>query len=412
MYRLLSGIRVVEGASFIAGPYCTLLLSQLGAEVIRFDAIGGGADYRRWPLAPGGDSLYWEALNKGKKSVALNLGAAEGRELAVAIITAGENDGGIFVTNYPETGFLSHERLCSVRPDLVTARVLGHANGASAVDYTVNCAIGLPYMTGPQGSEQVPVNHVLPAWDLLAGSTAALSVLAAIEHRKRTGKGQHIRIPLSDIAAATMGNLGQIAEVAVTGRDRPKFGNSLFGAFGRDFACSDGKRVMIVAITSKQWKALISTLELQSEMQALEAELSVSLDSDEGARFLHRERVNPLVEKAVERHSLTELTRRFDASSVCYGIYRTVSEALEQDPAFVRSNPIFSNVAHPSGCNYPTPGFAASFSGESRLEPPPAPRLGQDTEEVLSDLLRIPSAVLADLHDRAVIHFGQPTKPD
>lgn len=403
MYRLLSNVRVVEGASFIAGPYCTLLLSQLGAEVIRFDAIGGGPDYRRWPLGPGGDSFYWEGLNKGKKSVALNLGMAEGRELAIAIVTSEGEGGGIFVTNYPDGGFLSHDSLCNLRPDLVTAHILGHADGRSAVDYTVNCAVGLPYMTGPQGSDRAPVNHVLPAWDLLAGSTAALSVLAAIEYRRRTGRGQHIRVPLSDVASATLGNLGQIAEVAVSGTDRPKFGNSLFGAFGRDFGCADGKRVMIVAITPKQWNALIAALDLESSIRALEAELGISLESDEGARFVHRGRIDAMVEQVVARHTLATLSERFRSSAVCFGVYRTVHEALTEDPSFVEANPIFTSLTHPSGCTYPTPGFAASFSREARRDPSPAPAFGQDTEEVLTTLLRIPSTALASLYDRGVI---------
>lgn len=405
MYGLLSGVRVIEGASFIAGPYCTLLLSQLGAEVIRFDPMGGGPDYRRWPLGPGGDSLYWEGLNKGKKSIALNLGVPEGRELAIAVITAGGGDGGIFVTNYPQAGFLSHDSLCSVRPDLVTARVLGHADGTSAVDYTVNCAVGFPYMTGPEGSDRVPINHVLPAWDLLAGSTAAVSVLAAIEYRRRTGLGQHIRIPLSDVAAATLGNLGQVAEVAISGADRPKFGNSLFGAFGRDFSCADGRRVMIVALTTKQWKALIAALDLEAPIRALEAELGTSLDSDEGSRFLYRDRINAIVEQAVARYPLAALSRQFESSAVCFGVYRTVHEALTEDPSFVEANPIFTTVKHPSGCPYPTPGFPASFSGEIRRDAPAAPALGQDTEEVLTTLLRVPSTTVASLHDRGVIRL-------
>ncbi|MDH2406579.1 CoA transferase [Bradyrhizobium sp. SSUT18] len=405
MYSLLSDVRVVEGASFIAAPYCTLLLSQLGAEVIRFDPIGGGPDYRRWPCGPGGDSFYWEGLNKGKRSVALNLTVPEGRELAVAIVTAGGRDGGIFVTNYPETGFLSHDSLCSVRADLVTARVLGRADGSSAVDYTVNCAVGLPYMTGPQGSDPIPINHVLPAWDLLAGSTAAVSVLAAINYRRQTGRGQHVRIPLSDVAVATLGTLGQIAEVATSGADRPKFGNSLFGAFGRDFSCADGKRVMIVALTSKQWRALIVALDLESSIRALEAELGISLESDEGARFLHRGHIDPIVEQAVARYTLAALSERFGSAAVCFGVYRTVHEALTEDPTFVKANPIFTNVEHPSGFIYPTPGFPASFSGEARRDQSPSPSLGQDTEQVLTTLLRLPSAALASLHDRGVIRL-------
>ena len=129
MYELLRGLRVVEGASFIAGPSCGLHLAQMGADVIRFDQIGGGPDFRRWPLAPNGTSLYWEGLNKGKKSIAIDLGRPEGRELAVALATAPGDDGGVFLTNFPVGGFLSHEALCAKRADLITLRVkIGRAS--------------------------------------------------------------------------------------------------------------------------------------------------------------------------------------------------------------------------------------------------------------------------------------------
>jgi 2-methylfumaryl-CoA isomerase len=85
MYSLLKGMRVIEGASFVAAPSCALHLAQMGAEVIRFDPIGGGPDFNRWPRVPGGGpSLYWEGLQKGKKSIAIDLGRPEGRELATA----------------------------------------------------------------------------------------------------------------------------------------------------------------------------------------------------------------------------------------------------------------------------------------------------------------------------------------
>jgi 2-methylfumaryl-CoA isomerase len=132
MYDLLTGLRVVEGAAFIAGPSCGLHLAQMGAEVIRFDAIGGGPDYRRWPVAPGGDSLYWEGLNKGKKSIAIDLRRPEGRELAVGIATAPGENAGLFLTNYPVKGFLSHEALAARRADIITVRVMGWADGSPA----------------------------------------------------------------------------------------------------------------------------------------------------------------------------------------------------------------------------------------------------------------------------------------
>ena len=106
-YDLLSGLRVVEGASFIAAPSCCLHMLQMGAEVIRFDPIGGGPDHGRWPKAPGGASLYWEGLNKGKKSIALDLGRPEGRELAQQLAAAPGKQGGLFVTK----GFASGDEV-------------------------------------------------------------------------------------------------------------------------------------------------------------------------------------------------------------------------------------------------------------------------------------------------------------
>ncbi|RYI13617.1 MAG: carnitine dehydratase, partial [Acetobacteraceae bacterium] len=165
MFNLLKGMTVVEGAAFIAGPSCGLYLSQMGANVIRFDAIGGGPDSKRWPIGDQGQSLYWEGLNKGKRSIALNLGRPEGRELAQRLATSGD---GLFVTNFPVNGFLSYDALSALRSDLICLRVMGWSDGSPAVDYTVNASVGLPYMTGPADDTR-PVNHVLPAWDLLAG---------------------------------------------------------------------------------------------------------------------------------------------------------------------------------------------------------------------------------------------------
>src|ERR1700743_2722604 len=106
MYDLLKGLRVVEGSAFVAAPTCGLYLAQMGAEVIRFDAIGGGPDFRRWPLADHGARLYWGGRNKGTKSVALNLSNPEGREIAQRLAASGgapgsAQEGAMFVTNFP-----------------------------------------------------------------------------------------------------------------------------------------------------------------------------------------------------------------------------------------------------------------------------------------------------------------------
>src|SRR3989344_5008524 len=263
MYTLLPNLSVIEASTFVASPTAGLYLAQMGAEVIRVDQIGGGPDFRRWPVTTNNDSLYWENLNRAKKSIALDLGRPEGRELLQALVRAT----GQFVTNFPVGGFLSHELLAEGRPDLITVRVMGWADGSPALDYTVNNAVGYPMLTG-NGPE--PVNHVLPAWDLLTGAYAAFALMAAIQRRTATGEGGEVRLPLSDIAIGTVANLGGIAEVMYGGQNRPRLGNAVYGLFGRDFVTRDGERTMIVVVTPCQWANLIAALDLADAVAAIE----------------------------------------------------------------------------------------------------------------------------------------------
>ena len=98
---MLSGLRVIEGSAFVAAPLAGMTLAQQGADVIRFDPIGGGLDYTRWPITADGTSLYWHGLNKGKRSIAVDIRSAPGRELISALICAPGTDAGIFLTNFP-----------------------------------------------------------------------------------------------------------------------------------------------------------------------------------------------------------------------------------------------------------------------------------------------------------------------
>lgn len=402
MYPLLKGLRIVECASFIAAPSCALHLRQLGAEVIRIDPIGGGPDFRRWPVSPGGDSFYWEGLNKGKQSIAVDFSRPEGRRLVADLATAPGADGGILVTNFPKDGFLSHAALQQRRPDLISVRVMGWSDGESAVDYTVNAAIGLPFMTGGADSGDRPVNHVLPAWDLLTGAYAAFVALAAERDRLRTGRGHEVTVPLSDVALAALGNTGQIAEM-LAGGDRPRYGNALFGAFGRDFVTADGERVMAVAITPRQWTGLLAALGLGPAVAQLEARLGVSFARDEGLRFVHREALFPLFEQAVGALQLDALRARFDAQGVCWSPYRTLSRALAEDPRLSLAAPMFDELEHPSGHRYPAPGAAATFAGAAREPGLRAPRLGEHTDDVLARLLSMPPGRIGALHDAGLV---------
>ena len=402
MYDLLRGMRVVEAASFIAAPSCSLHLLQMGAEIIRIDQIGGGPDFKRWPLSPSeAQSLYWEGLNKGKKSIALDLSRPEGRELAVRIITAPGEGAGLFVTNFPASGFLAFDRLHALRRDLVCLRVMGWPDGRQAVDYTVNAAIGLPLITGPAGHDG-PVNHVLPAWDLLAGAYGAFCLLSAERSRRDTGLGREIRLPLSDVAVASMGHLGMLAESQLGPPGRQRFGNDLFGAFGRDFATADGKRLMVVAITPRQWQGLVALLHLTEAVAALELELGVSFAKNEGQRFAHRDRLYSLFEPAFAARASGELGPLLDKAGMCWGPFQTLSEGLRQDPALSTANAMLAEVSHPGG-RYLTPGAAATLLGEARRPSTAAPTLGCDTDEVLAGILGLTSGEIGRLHDRALV---------
>jgi 2-methylfumaryl-CoA isomerase len=402
MYPILNGMRVVECASFIAAPSCALHLRQLGADVIRIDPIGGGMDFGRWPVSTENRSLYWEGLQKGKRSVAIDLSRPQGRQLAVDLITAPGRDAGVFVTNYPQQGFLGHAGLSKLRPDLVTVRVLGWRDGSPAVDYTVNAALGVPFMTGSAANGDEPVNHVVPAWDLITGAYAAFVALAAERHRTRTGQGQEVTVPLSDVALTSLGHMGQVAEVLTRG-DRPRYGNALFGAFGRDFATADGQRVMVVAITGRQWTALVESLALQQETAALEASLGVAFATDEGLRFVHRDALFPLFERAIGPLTLKELRNRFEGKGVLWSTYQTLGAALAQDPHLSVDSPLFSMLDHPSGLRYPAPGAAATFHASERAEAVRAPRLGEHTDEVLAQVLSMSPARIGELHDAKLI---------
>ncbi len=394
MYNLLPGLTVIEASSFVASPTAGLYLAQMGAEVIRVDQIGGGPDFRRWPVTQNGDSLYWENLNRAKKSLALDLGRPEGRELLQALVRAT----GQFVTNFPVKGFLAHDTLAEGRPDLVTVRVMGWADGSPALDYTVNNAVGYPMLTGP-GPD--PVNHVLPAWDLLTGAYAAFALMAALRRRDATGEGGEIRVPLSDVAIGTAANLGGIAEVMHTGTDRPRLGNTVFGLFGRDFTTRDGKRTMIVVVTHRQWANLIAALNLGDAIARVEAERGVSFAHDDGLRFTHRDALFPLFEAAIAARDHADLAAAFDAGGIVHSAYGTMADAV-RDPRLVTENPIFGTADDPSGTRYPAVGAFATLPGEERRPPAPAPRNGQHSEQVLTETLGLSSGEIARLFDAGI----------
>ena len=378
--RPLAGVRVVEISSFVAVPLAGMTLAQLGAEVIRVDPIGGAADYRRWPLTEDGESIYWAGLNKGKRSLAVDMRSDHGQRLVARLIA----ESGVFITNVAGRQWHSYEVLTGMRPDLIHVEVSGRADGGTGVDYTVNAAMGFPLVTGP-AEITTPVNHVLPAWDVTCGIYVALSVATALRHRDATGGGQRISIPLENVALATAGNLSLLTEAMVNGTSRQRIGNAVYGTYGQDFTSSDGVAFMVVALTGRHFRDLTELTKTTEDVAALAQSLGADF-SDEGERYRHRGALSALFAEWFAAHTGEEITAGLSATSVLWERYRTFAETATDDR--VTANPMFTQLDQPRVGRYLAPGLPVSIDGTYPAARP-SPALGDDTAEVLGDWLSL-----------------------
>ena len=407
---ILDGMRIVEGSAFVAMPLGGMTLAQMGADVIRFDPIGGGLDYTRWPVTlDGRHSLFWAGLNKGKRSIAVDFRKPEGQELLSRLICATGEDAGLFITNFPARGWLDYETLRRGREDLIMVNLVGRRDGGSEVDYTVNPQTGLPFVTGPTAFPR-PVNHLLPAWDCIAGQMAAAGLLAAERHRRRSGQGQLVRLALKDVALATLGHLGKIAEVTINDGDRPKDGNYLYGAFGRDFGTLDGKRLMVVGLTRNQWTSLVQATSLGEELELLAKRLRLDF-AKEGDRFRARREIARIFEPWFATRMLAEVRRVFDAENVTWAPYRTVRETIEHDLDCSAQNPMFAMVDQPGIGTYLMPGSPLDFASGQRPPVRRAPMLGEHTDEILLEILGLDEAEVGRLHDAGIVAGPESPSP-
>ena len=402
MNRLLQDLRIVELSAFVAAPLGGMSLAQMGAEVIRIDPIGGGIDLNRWPVTKEGASLYWAGLNKAKRSLALALDKPEGRELARALIAAPGAGGGIVLTNLPPARGLDYASLKAARSDVILLRLTGNRDGSAAVDYTVNAASGFPLVTGAVGRAAAPLNHVLPAWDIAAGLYLAMGLLAAERHRSRSGEGQEVVMALSDVMLAAVGHLGYVGDVEINGAARPAIGNDLYGSFGRDFATADGRRIMVIALTPRQWRALGTATGLADKLATVGELYEVDLNTEAG-RYEAREAIAALLSRWCAARPLDEIAAAFAGTGVLWGPFQDFVELVRHDPRCSAANPLLARVEQPGIGPYLMPGLPLDFGAAPREATAPAPRLGEHTDAVLSEVLGLSSGEIARLHDTGIV---------
>ena len=397
--RPLSGVRVVECAVYIAAPSGGMALARLGAEVIRIDPIGGAPDRGRWPVAPSGQSLYWAGLNQGKRSVVIDLRSDRGREIATELATAPGPDAGILLHNRARRSWLDDASLRRHRPDLVHIVVEGLRDGSPALDYTVNARVGVPYLTGQADGAGV-VNHVLPAWDLLTGATASTALLAALRRRDRTGLGALARISLEDVATAAMADLGWLADAQLTGADRARHGNQLFGTYGDVLTTRDGQPVMVIAMTERQWHALQSATGTTEAFASLASTLGLDLDSEEG-RYEHRALISAVLARWFADQVLDDALEALRRTGALHAAYGSLAQ-LARELARPGTDSVVDLVEHPGIGTVLTASSPVRLS-DVESAAMSAPRLGQHTTEVLSAVLGLSQAEIGRLLQDGVV---------
>jgi 2-methylfumaryl-CoA isomerase len=231
---------------------------------------------------------------------------------------------------------------------------------------------------------------------------AAVGLLAAERHRRNTEEGQLVRIALADVALAMIGNLGKIAEVMINDQDRPKDGNYLYGAFGRDFETLEGQRVMVVALTDSQWKSLVRATGMEPVFGELEKRSGLDL-RQAGNRYRVRREIAKTLEPWFHARMLGEVREIFDKNRVSWSPYRTLRQVVESDPECSTENPMFSMVDQPGIGTYLMPGSPLQFGASPRLAAARAPLLGEHTDEILSTVLELSNSEIANLHDKRIV---------
>jgi 2-methylfumaryl-CoA isomerase len=391
----LSGVVVIEMATFVAGPSAGVALAQLGADVVRIDPLGGAVDINRWPVDAAGNSWYWTSLNRGKRSVTIDTRSDAGRDLVTRMICAPGADRGIFVDNAVGQQWASWPVLSKRRSDLIHVHIEGHRDGRPAVDYTVNAETGVPLITGPAGDDR-PVNHALPAWDLLTGQYVVTAVLAALRQRDRTGAGAEVSIALADVALAAVAGLGWFSEARHAAVDRERQANHIYGSYGAEFATADGQHVMVVALTPRQWSSLVAVTRSTETIRAIETALDVDFTADEAARYRLREAIAAAFEAWFAERNLETITALLDDARVLWAPYRTLRQAAQR-----LGGPL--ELIDQPGLGEAVSAASPIRWGDATGTTQPASPLGADTARTLRDLAGVSDSELAELAAAGVI---------
>jgi len=393
----LTGIRVLDLSRIAAGPFCTMQLADLGADVIKVERPGHGDDTRNMkPPEVGGEAHFYLAFNRGKKSVEIDLKFEAGRDLIHAL--AAKCD--VLIQNFRPGVMarlgLDYEAMRARHPHLIYCSIssYGQTGGMSdrpGLDPVLQAEMGLMSLTGALDGE--PMRSPLSLTDLFVGLYASTAILSAVIARGATGRGQHIDLALMDGAVATLSNFAQ--HYLCSGENPARTGNAHAVAVpAAAFRASDG--MFYLACGTNRLFALVCREVLDRPELIDDPRFRTNPD-----RYANREALTVLLNDIFAGDTLANWMRKCRAAGVAAGPVRTVSEALESPE--VRERGMVRTVNHPTAGALRLVGTPYNLSDTPAAEPTPPPLLGQHTDEVLRGLLRLDGTTIRSLRETGAI---------
>ena len=395
MQQALTGIRVLDLTRVLAGPYCTMLLADMGAEVVKIEQPVLGDDSRRFGPFVNGESAYYMNLNRNKKGVTLHL-KGEGKALFLRLAKQAD----VVVENYRpgtmEKLGLGYSVLHEVNPRLVYCSISGFGHTGPyrdrpGYDIIAQAMGGLMSTTGWEGGE--PTRSGTAMGDVLAGLSAAIAILAALRHAERTGEGQAVDIALVDSVISSLEIINQI--YLAEGRVPTRIGNRYESCYPYDsFRTKDGS-IVIGAANDKLWQLTCEVMERPD----LAAEPRFATNPQRVA--LHAE-IKPLVEAWTRTQTSQQAVELLLGTGVPAAPINTIDKIV-RDEHFAKARGMFVEIQHPKAGRTTVTGSQLKFSRTAAERYAPAPLLGQDNAAVYGALLGLGETALQALSQNGVL---------
>jgi crotonobetainyl-CoA:carnitine CoA-transferase CaiB-like acyl-CoA transferase len=367
----LAGVRVVDLSRVLAGPYCTMVLADLGADVVKVERPGEGDETRTWgPPFAGGEAAYFLSVNRNKRSVAIDLKDPDGRALALDLCARAD----VVIENFRPGGAerlgLDAATVRTMNLGVVYCSITGFGpdDPRAGYDFIVQAESGLMAVTGEPDGEPTKVGVAL--LDVLTGLHAATAILAALRRRDATGDGEHVELSLLDSAFASLVNVAQNS--LVTESEPGRYGNAHASIVPYEpYRTTDGW-IAVAAANDGLFVRLCDVLECPE----LAADPRFATNE---RRVRHRAQLGAILGPIFARRPAEEWAAELTAAGVPAGKIRGVREALRAAGAPIA-------VTHPTAGTLELVPPPARFASAQPRAPQPPPLLGQHTAEVLSEL--------------------------